>query len=542
MSEENNKILDELKQACEKGDIITLQKTIIEAVNSGQKYNLFDCFSQCTVESFDILLKLLKEHENIFYIEYSINFTAFNFTIIDSYSYLGRIEYLRVWVANGKSLPYSNCAFDYAVGYGRLNITKFWLQLAIDNECELKYSVQAVDYASSRDDTEMLEWIYEQSQLYPHIIKFIYSELALSRATQNGKINCLKFWFSSNLELKYSIDTFKYNGRCIGTIPKEERIEKIQALDLWKEAADAGKVDLKQFQSSLPDMIISLIDNCLYTRLYDKYVELFGNEENLQFPGIMDKISSEGTPQLMQWLYDVNMKLYQKPPVCTTMAIDNASALGKVDNLELWLKWHDEYKLELLYSGSAIFCASANGYVNVLEFWKQSGLELKYTEEAIDNTFYLNVLHWWFNSGLELKYTDNVVLKIIDQAKCLLGCCQHQKSISEACKGKAYYPDIKTYSDIIPALYRYALCDPCMYTDEETVETFDKDKICCQYIKLLKFWYHRQDKFGDKVKEILQSFDLLTPSVLAEMTEEMKEYKRVESSCLIFGIPRWQST
>jgi hypothetical protein len=55
--------------------------------------------------------------------------------------------------------------------------------------------------------------------------------------------------------------------------------------------------------------------------------------------------------------------------------------------------------------------SSSRGHVEVLDWW--SGLELKYTDEAMDwasRYRHLEVLQWWKRCGLELKYTDEAMV------------------------------------------------------------------------------------------------------------------------------------
>jgi hypothetical protein len=53
--------------------------------------------------------------------------------------------------------------------------------------------------------------------------------------------------------------------------------------------------------------------------------------------------------------------------------------------------------------------ASSAGLVDILQWWKQSGLELRWSEKAIDmacRNGHVNVLQWWKDSGLAMKYTS----------------------------------------------------------------------------------------------------------------------------------------
>lgn len=88
--------------------------------------------------------------------------------------------------------------------------------------------------------------------------------------------------------------------------------------------------------------------------------------------------------------------------------IDNASRDGNINILQ---KWKDS-GVELVYSDAAINWASRNNHINVLDWWKNSGLELKYSYKAMDAASiknHINVLEWWVASGLELKYSENAI-------------------------------------------------------------------------------------------------------------------------------------
>ena len=103
--------------------------------------------------------------------------------------------------------------------------------------------------------------------------------------------------------------------------------------------------------------------------------------------------------------------------------IDNICAIGDVKFLEWW----KNSGLPLKYTTNSMDNASHNGHINVLDWWLKSGLELKYTNSALDNVLSskinvlsskIDVIMWWLNSDLELKISDeriNIVCKIFQK-------------------------------------------------------------------------------------------------------------------------------
>ena len=91
-----------------------------------------------------------------------------------------------------------------------------------------------------------------------------------------------------------------------------------------------------------------------------------------------------------------------------SLPIDMASAFGNTDVLEWWLN----STLPLKYSEKSLISASINGHINVLTWWFKSGLPLEYNEHVLNLASahgHINVLTWWFKSGLPLKYDHNAL-------------------------------------------------------------------------------------------------------------------------------------
>ncbi|ORZ36340.1 hypothetical protein BCR44DRAFT_73414 [Catenaria anguillulae PL171] len=286
---------------------------------------------------------------------------------MDFASQHGNLEVLNWWRTSGLELKYTEAAMDLAPDH---KVLDWWLNSGL----ELKYSTKAMDF---QQDRKMMDWW--RNQHFERGLQLKYTAVPLDRASSAEDIQVLIWWTDSGLPMRAE--------RALLCALLDD---KHGMVDWWMTNAGPDLLEVmaaKAWAHAFSNGLISLLDKC----------------ERLGLPATKDtKIIDECVHVgALQWWAE---RFDSLPFAYTERALAKASESGRVDLLEWW----DESGLELLYDETAMDLASASGHTDVLEWWFLSGLELEYTEATMDQASIkgrTDILTWWFQSGLELKYT-----------------------------------------------------------------------------------------------------------------------------------------
>lgn len=216
-----------------------------------------------------------------------------------------------------------------------------------------------IDTASGYGKVEFLEW------WDLHNLPFEYTSYALDDASNYGYIKVLEWWETHNYELKYTIFA-------INNIKHFVSLEtQLAVMGWWLR-----------------------MSHCGITLLYDSR--------------IIDSLFENKNVTLLEWWFNSGLPLKY-----TAKCIDNASQYGHLEILGVWLK--ASYQgVKLLYTAKSIDLIVCNGtpLIKTLEWWMESGLEIRYTSNFIDSLCEhgcVSTLNFMFNSGLKMLYTENAI-------------------------------------------------------------------------------------------------------------------------------------
>jgi len=318
-----------------------------------------------------------------------------------------KIIQLQQYLDSGENFDSINEIFQ-AVYFDWLDVLKWFGSHGF----EFTFINHIVNHLSYTGNVRLLQWLLDNGFIQK-VDKF-----AVETAFVNKSDTCLKFWQNSGLELECSINHLA-----------EQSVPKIE----WYLNLGAS-VDIPEFLRDVHESSNSVEKmNLIYEYCQKKNITIDSDDCNF-----IDRASREGAVTLIQWWIDRGLQL-----IYTEAAFNNAP---DYQTIKWWIESglplkYNKYRIvrKIITSGNVdtmiliinnglisledvsqhvkrtIDLASGSGHVPMLEWLVKSGIELNYSELAIEKASQygqIAMLNWWFTSGLEFKYTS----RAIDQA------------------------------------------------------------------------------------------------------------------------------
>lgn len=219
------------------------------------------------------------------------------------------------------------------------------------------------DKASVFGRTEILEFW----RTSPSFLTKEYNAEALDGASRAGFVNVLEWWRSSGLPLRFTEQALE----------SASSLGHLAVLEWWKSQS-----------TTVDDTTSSGVDNTNTIRLK---------------PGKSISFATQnGHTEVVRWWVQSGIAFPHEESVAKL-----ASTHGHVDILQLW---HEMKGSKMIFDNQVLVGATKNGNVDVLEWWKRSGLKVEFktcdVEEALEDGYEgergMEVKRWWAMNGLNL--------------------------------------------------------------------------------------------------------------------------------------------
>lgn len=118
------------------------------------------------------------------------------------------------------------------------------------------------------------------------------------------------------------------------------------------------------------------------------------------FVGNMFEVAETGDVEVLKWMEE-NCSDWEIEDVLVA-AVDN----GHIDFLDAWIKTNFDCQID----GFTL----QNASTEVLDWWKESGLDFVCDEDILTEETDIDVLDWWLNSGLDISKMYDVNMDLND--------------------------------------------------------------------------------------------------------------------------------
>ncbi|EME49701.1 hypothetical protein DOTSEDRAFT_40861 [Dothistroma septosporum NZE10] len=209
--------------------------------------------------------------------------------------------------------------------------------------------------------TEILEFW----RTSPSFLTKEYNAEALDGASRAGFVNILEWWQRSALPLKFTE----------AALEQASGQGHMQVLEWWKSQS---------------------------TAVADKKANVDSSKVRLKPGKSICHATQNGHTEVVQWWLQSGVAFPHEDTVAKL-----ASTHGHVDILQVW---HELKGSKIIFDNQVLVGATKSGYVDVLEWWKKSGLKVEYktcdVEEALEDGDEgergMAVRRWWARNGLNL--------------------------------------------------------------------------------------------------------------------------------------------
>ena len=316
----------------------------------------------------------------------------------------GHTDVLNWWKKSGLELKYDCSAISEASRSGHINVLEWWVESGL----ELKYNKFAIELASSYGNINVLDWWVKSGLI------LIYDRYAVNSASIWGHINVLDWWKKShielNLELKYGSDT-KYHNDGTNTTYVFLNINQEKVLKWWDESGLPYKLKYMFYSDDYHKDLFLVKKKYMCCDLCDS----INPNKNCEIDDsrfiYLAKIACERGSVIFLEKHKNKIK-YLFETNAITKIYEHLVRLACSNGHHNILEWWKQSGLNFCYDNKSTNCASENGHTNVLQWWKKSGYCIIYDCDAINNASknnHMNTLEWWKKSGLKIIYDSKAL-------------------------------------------------------------------------------------------------------------------------------------
>jgi hypothetical protein len=206
------------------------------------------------------------------------------------------------------------------------------------------------------------------------------------------------------------------------TLQYKDKLDGIFAADYIKIVLVKSNITFKLSNpnSIHCDSIIMKPMNCIFSETYDLYDPLTIKKINFKITAeYLNSVFRKGKVKVLDYL---KSRLELTPALLQNV---HPMYIGSATNNVNVLEWWKNSGLPIEYNENVLRYASKKAHFDVLDWWLNSGLPLIYDEDILDYLLILrdwwddskrldnaeiDLLNWWKNSGLTLKYSNRALL------------------------------------------------------------------------------------------------------------------------------------